>query len=128
MYTETINCDVDDNDVIQDIVRMNLVVSRNVVENGTVEQLRQTGKYGEEHLRMVGLVEHLVEEYGHHYGAGLLYALLYSMDVNGDGDGIQSTLDSLGDKVDEFKEGFSRPYVPKEDADEDQLPAVDKLH
>lgn len=128
MYTETINCDVEDKDVIQDLVRMNLVVSRNAVENHIVDRLREAGRHSEEDLRMIGLVEHLVEEHGHHYGAGLLYALLYSMDANGDCDGIQNPLDALGDKVDEFKEKFSRPYVPEEDAEEDEPSSPSRLH
>lgn len=128
MFTkETGMHDIDGENAIHDVVRLNLVMPRARLENDIVDRLRQTGRYGEEQLRMIGLVEHLVEEYGHHYGAGLLYALLYSMDLLGDGD-ITATLNALGDKVDEFKEGFSRPYVPEEDAEEDEQSSPSRLH
>lgn len=127
MYTETSTCELQEKDVIQDLVRLNLVMSRQALENDTVDRLRKTGRYSEEQLRMIGLVVPLVETHGHQYGTGLLYALLFSMDINGDGD-IQTTLDALGDKVDEFKEGFSRPYVPEDDAEEEQPPTASKLH
>lgn len=127
MYTDTSTCELQEKDVVHDLVRLNLVMSRQALENCTVDRLRKAGGYSEEQLRIIGLVVQLVETHGHHYGAGLLYALLFSMDINGDGD-IQTTLDALGDKVDEFKDGFSRPYDPDEDAEEDQLQAASKLH
>lgn len=129
MFTkETSMYDVDGENSIHDVVRLNLVMPRATLENGTVEQLRQGGGYSEEQLRMIGLVEHLVEEYGHHYGAGLINALLYSMDADGDCGEIRTVLGALGDKVDELKEGFSRPYVPEEDAEEDEPSSPSRLH
>ena len=110
MFTkETNTYHVDGESTIHDVVRLNLVMPRATLENGTVEQLRQGGGYSEEHLRMIGLVEHLVDEYGHYYGAGLIHALLCSMDADGDCGDIRAALDALGDKVDELKEGFRDP-------------------
>ncbi|UWP96525.1 hypothetical protein K3X48_05990 [Aliiroseovarius crassostreae] len=89
-------------------MHLNLVVPRRCVENGTVDRLRKAGKLSEEELRIVGLVEHLVEKHGYLYGAGLINALHYSMDFAGNDEEV--ALKAIDEAVQELIGAFSRPY------------------
>jgi enoyl-CoA hydratase/carnithine racemase len=108
MFTDTSEYDAQGKDVVQDLVRLNLVLPRSCLENGTIDMLREAGRHSEEELRMIGLVEHLVERHGHHYGAGLIYALHFSMDIADH----ENSLGALMNQVQELIEAYSRPYVP----------------
>lgn len=108
MFTDTSEYDAQGKDVVQDLVRLNLVLPRSCLENDTVDMLRKAGRHSEEELRVIGLVEHLVERHGHRYGAGLVYALHFSMDFDGEG----TPLKALEEVVQELIEAYSRPYVP----------------
>lgn len=108
MITDTLNCDVQGKNTAQDLVHLKLVVARKSVENGTVERLRKAGKLDEEELRVIGLVDHLVEKYGYLYGAGLIYALHYSMDYAGNDE--EAPLKAIDEAVQSLIDAFSRPY------------------
>lgn len=111
MFTETSLYDAQGKDNIQDLVSLNLVVPRSCLENDTVDRLRKAGRLSEEKLRVIGLVEHLVERHGYLYGEGLIYALHFSMDFEGDGEEVP--LKALHEAVQELIEEYSRPYVPE---------------
>lgn len=109
MFTDTSEYDAQGKDVVQDLVRLNLVLPRSCLENETVDMLRKAGRHSEEELRMIGLVEHLVERHGHHYGAGLIYALHFSMDFADH----ENSLNALKNEVQELIDLYSQPYVPE---------------
>lgn len=111
MFTETSRYDAQSKDNIQDLVRLTLTVPRCCLENDTVDRLRKAGSLSEEELRVIGLVEHLVERHGYLYGAGLIYALHYSMDFAGDGEELP--LNVIDEFVQELINAFSRPYEPE---------------
>lgn len=111
MFTETSLYDAKGEDKIQDLVRLNLVIPRSCLENGTVDRLRKAGRLSEEKLRVIGLVEHLVERHGYLYGADLIYALHFSMDFEGEGEEVP--LKTLHEAVQELIDAYSRPYVPE---------------
>lgn len=111
MFTETSRYDAQSKDNIQDLVRLNLTLPRCCLENDTVDRLRKAGRLSEEELRVMGLVEHLVERHGYLYGAGLIHALHYSMDFAGDGEELP--LKAIDETVQELIQAFSQPYVPE---------------
>lgn len=111
MFTNTSQYDAQGRDNVQDLVHLNLVVPRCSVENGTVDRLRKAGKLSEEELRIVGLVEHLVEKHGYLYGAGLIHALHYSMDFAGNDEEV--ALKAIDEAVQELIGAFSQPYMPE---------------
>lgn len=114
MFTNTSQFDAQGSDSVQDLVHLNLVVPRRCVENGTVDRLRKAGKLCEEELRIIGLVEHLVERHGYLYGAGLINALHYSMDFAGNDE--EAPLKAIDEAVQGLIDAFSRPYDAEEAA------------
>lgn len=111
MFTNTSQYDAHVRDNIQDFVHLNLVVPRRSVENGTVDRLRKAGKLSEEELRIIGLVEHLVEKHGYLYGAGLIHALHYSMDFAGNDEEV--ALKAIDEAVQDLIGAFSQAYEPE---------------
>ncbi|WP_417241396.1 hypothetical protein [Celeribacter sp.] len=111
MHTDTSQYDAQGDDNIQDLVRIDIILPRSCLENHIVERLRSAGNHSEEELRMIGLVEHLVERHGHLYRGDLLYPLHYSMDCEGEFEELP--LKVLHEAVQELIEVYSRPYVPE---------------
>ncbi|MGH1369479.1 MAG: hypothetical protein ACRBCL_12780 [Maritimibacter sp.] len=111
MFTNTSQYDIQSKDSIHDLVQVNLVVPRNCVENDTVDRLRKAGRLSEEDLRVIGLVEHLVERHGYLYGGGLIHALHYSMDFASNDEEI--ALKAIDETVQALIDAFSHPYEPE---------------
>lgn len=114
MYTNTPYFDAKGDNNIHDLVRLSITVPRCCIENDTVERLRKAGRLSEEELRIVGLVEHLVEKHGYLYGAGLINALHYSMDFAGNDEEV--ALNAIDEAVQELIGAFSQPYDAEEAA------------
>ncbi|GLP88641.1 hypothetical protein [Tritonibacter mobilis] len=111
MFTETSEYDAQAKDAVHDLVRLNLLLPRSCLENGTVEMLREAGNHTEEQLRIIGLVEHLVEQHGYLYGAGLIHTLHYSMDFAGNDEEV--ALKAIDEAVQDLIGAFSRAYEPE---------------
>lgn len=63
---------------VEDMVKITLTVPRKFVESGIVRALRESG-CPEGRLRIVGAVPHIVREYGHYHGVGLVWEALDSI-------------------------------------------------
>lgn len=120
MFTETSEYDAQAKDAVHDLVRLNLLLPRSSLENGTVEMLREAGNHTEEQLRVIGLVEYLVERHGHLYGVDLVQALHISMDFAG----VEQALHVLEKGMQDLIELYSQPYEPEDD----EPASVGKLH
>jgi len=97
--------------VFPDQVKINLVVSRDSLENDTVEMLREAGNHSEEQLNVIGLVEYLVEHHGHHYGPFLIQAIHIAMSF----DGHENPLQAIEEQAQELIDLYSQPYVPEDE-------------
>ena len=111
MHTKTPYFDAKGDNNIQDLVRLSITVPRCCVENDTVERLRKAGRISEEELRIVGLVEHLVEKHGYLYGAGLINALHYSLDFASKDEEV--ALKAIDEAVQDLIGAFSQAYEPE---------------
>lgn len=97
--------------ILQDDVRINIVVPRELLENDTVQTLRQAGKHSEEQLNLIGLVEFLVEHHGHHYGPFLIQAIHLALCF----DGHENPLQAIEEQARELIDLYAQPYVPEEE-------------